>query len=180
MRFLNSNADLNQLFHPPFETFGLDLKKVQPWLFQMFSYIDSKATILSDNIEDTKLAVAFYGSLTLFFNGSILLNRFQDSKFTKASSEGQGLNSLVVFMMGRQMSRIDVLPALHFIWMKLGQSKEVMADLLPNFVVDALMSNYVAPPPATNSSDNHTEEETTLPHFASKIPSLLPYHTHYR
>ena len=137
------------LFHPPFSSHGLDLKKwpFGPHIMSITSWIDAKAYDVSGLVDESMLAIFFYGSLTVAYNSYGSISRVYPS-LPPLPSEAQLLLPLCFFMMGKQMSRFDVIPALEHVDQKLEesqtivkQSHAVMEDLLPGFVVDAIMSN---------------------------------------
>ena len=137
-----SKANVSQaLFHPPLSSFGVDLTKLPfgPQIFKFLSWIDGKAYALSLRVEETILAVTFYGSLMVGIASYLHLSRIL--ALPDPPSEGIAFALIVFFMLGRQMSRLDVIPALQYIDNKLEHSKDMMHDLLPGFVVDALMSS---------------------------------------
>ena len=135
----NNKTDSSRVpFTPPLSSLGIDLEKVPCGLQVVYflSWIDAKAHELSARVDETTLALSFYGGLVIIFDSYINIVRIFPS-LPPLPPEGMELTVLMFFMLGRQMNRFDVNPALDL----LGHSHEVMKDLLPSFVVEALMSN---------------------------------------
>ena len=127
------------LFQPPLQSFGIDIRKQGP-VFAILSWIDAKANELSGRVDENTIALSYYGSLMVaIFSYLCLLRSF--GSLTDLPSESIMFSLLTFFMMGRQMSRLDVIPALEKIDHQLDQSHAVMNDLLPGFVVESLMNN---------------------------------------
>lgn len=173
-RLIDGKVDLSRLqFHPLFESFGL----ARFWNHRILSFlawIDAVAHQLSDRIDETLLAIVFYGGLMLFFSVFIFLSRVYKSLVIS----GEIVICALVgnFMMGRQMSRVDVGPALRIMKNRLGLSNEVMADLLPGFVVEQIMTSSpenLVRHPSPHPQLVHGTEPRPDPHTASPIASPL-------
>ena len=114
---------------------------------RVLSWIDAKTYEMSGLVDEATLAIFFYGSLMFAFIAYLHIKQAYPL-LPGLPFEGQYLVPFLFFTLGRQMSRIDVAPALKDVGKQLEhmhvvieQSQAVMEDLLPGFVVDAIMSN---------------------------------------
>ena len=151
-RYLDGNKDEDSIllsFQPPMSCFGLDIKRhaFGSYILHILSWIDAKAYELSGLVDETILSLSFYGSLITAITFYVLFERLYPTA-PAVPADGIMFAIMISFMVGKQMSRFDVIPALEHVDKKLEQSnivveqsQAVMEDLLPGFVVESLMNS---------------------------------------